>query len=203
MRVDSWPTFTTAICYRQKQYFSCSSSGGIPDICTVFTKNPETQRSLLLNERVVNWRNRLVFRGRCFHCQFPFWTNPTRSSSTHTCLMEAAGGSQESLGHVRVCKRHLPNHCVSDEKGRPVSWMLSNELCELRMAYTLPEYRRAGHLLALSLALIRRMGSVGLPVYCHVNQQNQATINAVTLLGFSACPSTEKISVLLICKDRV
>ncbi|XP_039657458.1 glycine N-acyltransferase-like protein Keg1 [Perca fluviatilis] len=140
---------------------------------------------------------------RCFHCQFPFWTNPTRSSSTHTCLMEAAGGSQESLDHVRVCIRHLPNHCVSDEKGRPVSWMLSNELCELRMAYTLPEYRRASHLLALSLALIRRMGSVGLPVYCHVNQQNQATINAVTLLGFSACPSTEKISVLLICKDRV
>ncbi|KAL6119789.1 uncharacterized protein ACO6RY_04295 [Pungitius sinensis] len=35
--VDSWPTFTTAICYRQKQHFT-SSSGRIPDICTVFTK---------------------------------------------------------------------------------------------------------------------------------------------------------------------
>ncbi|KAK5923543.1 hypothetical protein CgunFtcFv8_000503 [Champsocephalus gunnari] len=59
------------------------------------------------------------------------------------------GGSQESLDHVRACIHHLPNLCVSDEEGRPVSWMLSDELCELRMAYTLPQHRRAGHLLAL------------------------------------------------------
>ncbi|XP_067449708.1 glycine N-acyltransferase-like protein 2 [Thunnus thynnus] len=115
----------------------------------------------------------------------------------------AYGGSQESLIHVRACIRHLPNHCVTDEKGRPVSWMLSDELCELRMAYTLPEYRRTGHLLALSLALMRRMSSAGLPVYCHVNRQNQTTINSVTALGFLACPSMEKMSVLLICKDKV
>lgn len=101
------------------------------------------------------------------------------------------GGSQESLNHVRACIRHLPNHCVTDERGRPVSWMLSDELCELKMAYTLPEYRRAGHLMALSLALIRRMSSAGLPVYCHINRQNQAKINAVTSLGFSACPGME------------
>ncbi|XP_010789083.1 glycine N-acyltransferase-like [Notothenia coriiceps] len=69
------------------------------------------------------------------------------------------GGSQESLDHVRACIRHLPNLCVSDEEGRPVSWMLSDELCELRMAYTLPQHRRAGHLLALSRALMRRMSS--------------------------------------------
>ncbi|KAF7657899.1 hypothetical protein LDENG_00020900 [Lucifuga dentata] len=110
------------------------------------------------------------------------------------------GGSQES--HVKACIRHLPNHCVMNEKGQPVSWMLSDELCELRMAFILPENRRAGHLLALSLALIRRMSSMGLPVYCHVHQQNQTTINAVRTLGFSPCPSMEKISVLLICKDR-
>ncbi|KAM6981491.1 glycine N-acyltransferase-like protein 2 isoform 1-T2 [Tautogolabrus adspersus] len=113
------------------------------------------------------------------------------------------GGSQESLNHVRACIRHLPNHCVRDGNGQPVSWMLSDELCELRMAYTLPEYRRAGHLLALSVAQICRMSSAGLPVYCHVNQQNQATINAVTSLGFSSCPGMENISVLLICRDRV
>uniref|UniRef100_A0A8C9X8A8 Glycine N-acyltransferase-like protein n=1 Tax=Sander lucioperca TaxID=283035 RepID=A0A8C9X8A8_SANLU len=194
MCVDSWPTFTTAICYRQKH------SEGIPDICTVFTKNPETQRSLLLNERVVNWRNRLIFRGSVaelsirmvhvvstknkLHKIFQVFPLPISIlNESHVELVDTHlpyGGSQESLNHVRLCIRHLPNHCVTDEKGRPVSWMLSNELCELRMAYILPEYRRAGHLLALSLALIRRMGSVGLPVYCHVNQQNQATINAVT-----------------------
>ncbi|XP_071399684.1 glycine N-acyltransferase-like protein 2 [Centroberyx affinis] len=112
------------------------------------------------------------------------------------------GGSRESLNHVRACIRHLPHRCVTDDEGRPVSWMLSDELCELRMAYTLPEHRRAGHLTALSLALIRRMSSVGLPVYCHINRHNRATVNAVTALGFSPCPAMEKTSVLLICRDR-
>ncbi|XP_051280184.1 glycine N-acyltransferase-like protein 2 [Dicentrarchus labrax] len=240
MCVDSWPTFTTAICYRQKQHFG-SSSGVIPDICTIFTKNPATLRGLLLNERVVHWRNGLIFRGiPSSHChlikelaslsglditeyggyntfihQIPENTDWQENvfplpisvlDESHAELVDAHlpyGGSQESLNHVRACIRHLPNHCVTDEKGRPVSWMLSDELCELRMAYTLTQYRRAGHLLALSLVLIRRMISVGLPVYCHVHQQNQATINAVTSLGFDACPSMENISVLLICKDRV
>lgn len=111
-------------------------------------------------------------------------------------------GSQESLNHVKVCIRHLPNYCVTDETGRPVSWMLSDELRELRMAYTLPEYRRARHFLALSLTLIGRMISVCLPVYCHVHQQNQAAINAVASLGYAACPGMENMSVQLICKDR-
>lgn len=83
---------------------------------------------------------------------------------------------------MRTYTHHLPNHCVMNEKGRPVSWVLSDELCELKMAYTLPEYRRAGHLLAMSLALVRRMSSVGLPIYCQVHQQNQATSNAVMWL---------------------
>ncbi|XP_034552283.1 glycine N-acyltransferase-like protein 2 [Notolabrus celidotus] len=124
---------------------------------------------------------------------------------SHAELVDAHlsyGGSRESLDHVRACIRHLPNHCVRDEKGWPQSWMLSDELCELRMAYTLPEYRRAGHLLALSVAQIRSMSSAGLPVYCHGNQQNQAMINAVTSLGFSACPGMENISVLLICRTE-
>ncbi|KAE8293357.1 hypothetical protein D5F01_LYC08468 [Larimichthys crocea] len=150
MCVDSWPTFTTAICYRQKQCSSSrSSSVAIPDICTVFTKNAATLKGLLLNERVVNRRSGLIFRGR------------------------------------------------------PVAWILSDELYELRMAYTLPEYRRAGHLLVLSLSLMRRMSSMGLPIYCHVHQLNRATVNAMTSLSFTACPSMENISVLLICKHKV
>ncbi|CAK6951313.1 glycine N-acyltransferase-like protein 2 isoform X1 [Scomber scombrus] len=221
-----------------------SSSGSslevIPDICTVFTRNPETLRSLLINKRVVNWRSGLIFRGiPASHCHVikelaslsglditEYWGYNTFIhhspdnlgwqekllnlpisvlDESHAELVDrhlAYGGSQESINHVRACIRHLPNHCVMDEKGRPVSWMLSDELCELRMANTLPEYRRTGHPLALSLALMRRMSSVGLPVYCHINHQNQATINAVTSLGFSVCPGMEKISVLLICKDK-
>lgn len=31
------------------------------------------------------------------------------------------GGNEESLNHVRACIHHLPNHCVTDEKGQPVT----------------------------------------------------------------------------------
>ncbi|XP_029995864.1 glycine N-acyltransferase-like protein 2 [Sphaeramia orbicularis] len=213
----------------------------IPDICTAFTKNPQTLRRLLVNERVVNWSHGLTFRGiptslcdliKELASQHGLNVTEYRGYTTfihhnseniaswrekvlplpvsildesHAELVDRHlpyGGSQQSLNHVKACVRHLPNHCVTDETGRPVSWMLSDELCELRMAYTLPEHRRAGHLLVLSLTLIQRMRSLGLPVYCHVNQQNQATIKAVTALGFSACSDTETMSVLLICKDR-
>ncbi|XP_029132877.2 glycine N-acyltransferase-like protein 2 isoform X1 [Labrus bergylta] len=224
-----------------KNSISSSSSEVMPDICTVFTKNPASLRSLLLNERVVHWRTGLIFRGiPSSHCHLTqelasvrgldvtdyrgyntFIHHSPKSldsqgkllalpvsilEESHADLVHAHlpyGGSQESLNHVRACIRHLPNHCVRDGNGRPVSWMLSDELCELRMAYTLPEYRRAGHLLAPSVAQICRMSSAGLPVYCHVNQQNQAMIKAVTSLGFSSCPGMENISVLLICRDRI
>ncbi|KAJ4934232.1 hypothetical protein JOQ06_007034 [Pogonophryne albipinna] len=132
----------------------------IPDICTVYTKNPDTLRSLLLNERVVNWRNGLIFR-LLFTLSLPGRNLLPLPISilekSHAELVDThlpCGGSQESLDHVRACIHHLPNLCVSGEEGRPVSWMLSDELCELRMAYTLPQ-----HLLALSRALMRRMSS--------------------------------------------
>ncbi|XP_036959580.1 glycine N-acyltransferase-like protein 3 [Acanthopagrus latus] len=211
MCVDSWPTFTTAICYRRKQHFSSSSFGVIPDICSVFSKDPATLRRLLLNERVLNWKSGPTFRGiPSSHCQLikelaslsglfiteyggyhSFIHNILEKKScqekvlplpnsilseSRAELMDALlpyGGSQGSLNHVRACIDHLPNHCVTDETGRPVSWMLSYELCELRMAYTLPEYRRAGHFLALSLTVIGKMSSVCLSVYCHVHRQNQ------------------------------
>ncbi|KAK5863446.1 hypothetical protein PBY51_000475 [Eleginops maclovinus] len=158
---------------------SSSSSGMISDICTVYSKNPDTLRSLLLNDRVVNWRGGLIFRGipsshyplikelasvsglditehggyKCFIHHSPEHVDlhekllPLPISileKSHAELVDTHlpyGGSQESLDHVRACIRHLPNHCVSAEKGRPVSWMLSDELCELRMPYTFPQYR--------------------------------------------------------------
>lgn len=138
--------------------------------------------------------------GRRRRCQFPFWTSPTSSSRMRACLTAAAS---RALTTWEPASAICQTTAWRMRRAGPWSWMLSDELYELRMAYTLPAYRRAGRLLALSLALMRRMSSVGLPVYCHVDRQNQATINAVTSLGFSACPSMENISVLLICKDRV
>nr|XP_046252001.1 glycine N-acyltransferase-like protein 2 [Scatophagus argus] len=243
MCVDSWPTFTTAICHSQKQPLSSSSSssGLIRDMCTVFTKNPATLRSLLLSEGVINWGKTTEFRGiprslchlvrelaslNGLHVKeyedydIFIHHNPEKKDwqkkvlplpisileESHAELADAQlpyGGSQESLNYMRACIRHLPNHCVTDEKGQPVSWMLTDELCELRMAYTMPEYRQTGHLRALSQALIHRMSSMGLPIYCCIFQQNQVAIKAATSFGFDAYPIMETLFSMVICKDRV
>ncbi|XP_067095223.1 glycine N-acyltransferase-like [Osmerus mordax] len=178
--VDSWPIFSTVICYRRKQaIINC-----LPDICTIFTLSPDTLRTMLLETRIVNWKNGLTFRGRGTPYLIPVKKHPLKISSldvSHAELVDRHlpyGGTQES-----VSIHHLPNVCVTQDREQPVSWMLSDELCELRMAYTFPEYRRSGHLMALSAALMRKVCAMGLPVYCHVNRENHPSMTAVTSLS--------------------
>ncbi|XP_068604228.1 glycine N-acyltransferase-like [Brachionichthys hirsutus] len=111
------------------------------------------------------------------------------------------GGSQDSINYIRACLRHLPNQCVMNENGQPVSWMLSDELSQLRMAFTLPENRRTGCFRALTLALVHRMSSMGLPIYCQIHPENEPSINIFTTLGFTAC--LENISAILTCTDSL
>lgn len=122
---------------------------------------------------------------------------------THAELVDkhlTYGGTQEYIDYIRIYIRHLPNGCVMDEKGRPVSWMLTDELCELRMAFTLPEYRKNGFFKALSLNLIHVMRSMDLPIYCQIRQKNQPSINAFTSLGFTPC--VNDTSFLFVNEDR-
>ncbi|KAF3860330.1 hypothetical protein F7725_000585 [Dissostichus mawsoni] len=122
MCVDSWPTFTTAIVTVKNRWLigtkktygllqsgllmymyrfsssSSSSSGMIPDICTVYTKNPDTLRSLLLNERVLLFT--LSLPGRNL---LPLPISILEKS--HAELVDTHlpyGGSQESLDHKKT-----------------------------------------------------------------------------------------------------
>uniref|UniRef100_A0A671TKR8 Glycine N-acyltransferase-like protein n=1 Tax=Sparus aurata TaxID=8175 RepID=A0A671TKR8_SPAAU len=174
MCVDSWPTFTTAICCRQKQVYlslTVSLSNPWPHVSSYKKYSIEFYAVVLALESVFGekiWINasfsmmKKVTKSHCFCVSGRAAKADVAAANFHSQPVprRAHGGSQESLNHVRACIRHLPNYCVTDETGRPVSWMLSDELCELRMAYTLPEYRRAGRFLALSLTRIGRMISV-------------------------------------------
>uniref|UniRef100_W5LVB7 Glycine N-acyltransferase-like protein n=1 Tax=Lepisosteus oculatus TaxID=7918 RepID=W5LVB7_LEPOC len=105
-------------------------------------------------------------------------------------------GSDLTLSHVRSCIQHLPSACILDDSGNPVSWCLSDELCEMRMGFTLPEYRRTGHMKTVLLALSKQMHAMGFPVYGHVAEGNTAAINMFKSLNSTFIPGKYAVQIL-------
>ncbi|XP_078509162.1 glycine N-acyltransferase-like [Lissotriton helveticus] len=64
------------------------------------------------------------------------------------------GGNQNSLKIVRQCIQHLPNLCMRDPGGKPISWFVMDQTAEIRMGYTVPEYRDRGVLTSLFIPFI-------------------------------------------------
>ncbi|XP_057707122.1 glycine N-acyltransferase-like protein 3 isoform X2 [Corythoichthys intestinalis] len=212
MCVDSWPTFSTAICYHQNQdLWTESGFGDINEKYSIFSKNQDTLRSLLADDKLVKWRNGFQFEG--FHIKehgvYHSYIYNSReklellemsSKLSTTALNESDaelvdkqlpyGGSKESINLVRAYIKHLPSFCVVDEKGRPVSWLLTDEFNAARMGYTEPKYRRAGLAQNLMVKMIQQRTSEGLPVYGHVHEENLASIELMKGLGFTACEET-------------
>nr|XP_057945759.1 glycine N-acyltransferase-like protein 3 [Doryrhamphus excisus] len=216
MCVDSWPTFSTAICYRQKQV---EGRLEIPDVCSIFSNNQDKLRRLLTDDSLFKWGKNLEFRVESTHHQIlkeiaslrglhlkdmygrlltyihyspetmsrPPKTFKEPMTSLSECHAElvlksmCCGTSKEEINLVKTYIKYLPNYCMVDEKGEPVSWVLTDEFNEIRLAYTQPEYRRAGHLRGLYYTLIDHMASAGLPIFGCIHEENRACQNAVTL----------------------
>ncbi|XP_077419623.1 glycine N-acyltransferase-like protein 3 [Vanacampus margaritifer] len=235
MCVDSWPTFSTAICYRQNQIGS--GLGEIPEKYRIFSKNQDTLRSLLADDKLIKWRNGLEFEAASYHSQIvceiaslrgfhvkeyggyhsyihysPEKSNLHENSSnlptttlneTHAELVvkhSANGGSKESVNLVTAYVKQLPNWCVVDEKGHPVSWLLTDEFNEIRMGYTQPKHRRKGHQQNLVATLIRQRISEGLPVFCHIHKDNLACIKLMLGAGLTLA---EETSFMFISDDYI
>ncbi|XP_049575021.1 glycine N-acyltransferase-like isoform X2 [Syngnathus scovelli] len=219
MCVDSWPTFSTAICYHQNQIGS--SFVELPSKYSIFSKNQDTLRSLLSDDKLVKWKNGIEFGVSNHHSEivreiaslrglhveedggYHSYINyspekldmPEKTSTLATSTLNEShaelvvqqlpyGGSEE-INRVKAYIQHLPNCCVVDEKGHPVSWLLTDELNEMRMAYTQPKYRRKGHFRDMMHTLIRQRISEGLPVYCHMHKDNAAAIGFANKAGFT------------------
>ncbi|XP_078503079.1 glycine N-phenylacetyltransferase-like [Lissotriton helveticus] len=54
------------------------------------------------------------------------------------------GGNETSLKIVRQCIAHLPTWCMRDPEGKPITWCIMDQTAEIRMGYTMPEYRGRG-----------------------------------------------------------
>uniref|UniRef100_W5MJK7 Glycine N-acyltransferase-like protein n=1 Tax=Lepisosteus oculatus TaxID=7918 RepID=W5MJK7_LEPOC len=113
----------------------------------------------------------------------------------------AYSGNNLTLSHVRSCIQHLPSACILNDSGNPVSWCFSDELCEMRMGFTLPEYRRTGHMKTVFTALIKQMHAMGLPIYVHTAKENTAAINMLTSFGLCNYPG-DIIPLLMVVKSE-
>ncbi|XP_078509140.1 glycine N-acyltransferase-like [Lissotriton helveticus] len=64
------------------------------------------------------------------------------------------GGNENSLKIVHQCIQQLPNLCMRDPVGNPISWFVMDQTAEIRMAYTLPEYRDRGIITSLFIPFL-------------------------------------------------
>ncbi|XP_066546981.1 glycine N-acyltransferase-like protein 3 [Amia ocellicauda] len=58
MCVDSWPNFSTVICRRQKQALAA-----LPNLCTLLTKDVASMKMMLMDDRVIDWKQDLLMTG--------------------------------------------------------------------------------------------------------------------------------------------
>nr|XP_015192789.1 PREDICTED: glycine N-acyltransferase-like protein 3 isoform X6 [Lepisosteus oculatus] len=232
--VDSWPNFNTVICRRQNKVLT-SHPVQFPNLCTMFTKDLENLRAMLMDDRVIDWTQDTIVRGIPHtYCdlikeaatssgmdvkEFKDYSqmvhhnpgsilhnesDPTLKISSlqvsHAELVVkpfAYSGSDLTLSHVRSCIQHLPSACILDDSGNPVSWSFSDELCEMRMAFTLPEYRRTGHMKTVFTALIKQIHAMGFPVYGHVAEENTTAINMFKSFNYTFVPGKHAIKILV------
>ncbi|KAJ1166765.1 hypothetical protein NDU88_007161 [Pleurodeles waltl] len=64
------------------------------------------------------------------------------------------GGNENSLKVVRQCIQTMPNFCMRGPGGKPITWVVMDQTAELRMGYTLPEYRDMGLFTSLVITFI-------------------------------------------------
>ncbi|KAJ8263030.1 hypothetical protein COCON_G00154870 [Conger conger] len=99
------------------------------------------------------------------------------------------GGDEKSFQLVKLLISHFPTCCITDEEGRPVSWVLLYDCYAMGMLYTAPEYRRRGYAKILISTMATRLHSQGYPVYCYIQEENQLSYSLFKKLGFTEDPS--------------
>ncbi|KAM7085321.1 glycine N-acyltransferase-like isoform 1-T2 [Molossus nigricans] len=94
---------------------------------------------------------------------------------THAALVNKFwhfGGNERSQRFIERCIQTFPTFCLLGPEGTPVSWAMMDQTGELRMAGTVPEYRRHGLILHVTRAQIQALEELGFPMYSHVDKAN-------------------------------
>lgn len=94
---------------------------------------------------------------------------------THASLVNTFwyfGGNERSQRFIERCIRAFRSFCLLGPEGTPVTWCLMDQTGEMRMAGTVPEYRRQGLVLHVICTQMQALAQLGFPRYFHVYKGN-------------------------------
>ncbi|XP_069482024.1 glycine N-phenylacetyltransferase-like isoform X3 [Ambystoma mexicanum] len=94
------------------------------------------------------------------------------------------GQTEKSLRYIQRCLRLLPSACLLDAAGNPSAVGLMDQSAELRMGYTLPEYRRMGLFMHLLWAFEDSLAQPDLPFYLHMAEGNKLVKGSTEKAGY-------------------
>ncbi|XP_061816062.1 glycine N-acyltransferase-like protein 3 [Nerophis lumbriciformis] len=99
------------------------------------------------------------------------------------------GGDEHGYNKIKVQVSNMPSCCITDDQGRPVSWILLYEYMAMGMLYTLPEHRRKGYAKVLVYTMAQTLLNQGYPVFCFIEEENTVSYKLFKSLGFIEDPS--------------
>ncbi|XP_061117346.1 glycine N-acyltransferase-like protein 3 isoform X1 [Conger conger] len=99
------------------------------------------------------------------------------------------GGDEKGFQLIKHLISHFPTCCITDEEGRPVSWLLLYDYCATGLLYTVPEYRGRGYAEILTYTMAARLHAQGFPMYCSIEEGNQVSYRLAKKMGLTEDPS--------------
>uniref|UniRef100_A0A5F8GS07 Glycine N-acyltransferase-like protein n=1 Tax=Monodelphis domestica TaxID=13616 RepID=A0A5F8GS07_MONDO len=94
------------------------------------------------------------------------------------------GQNERSLRYIKRCLQSFPGYCLLNPEGNPVSWLIKEQTGELRMGYTLPEYRKNGFAKWIMATFMQHLQKNYVPFYGHVEEMNEQGHNLAKSVGF-------------------
>ncbi|XP_074128633.1 glycine N-acyltransferase-like protein 2 [Sminthopsis crassicaudata] len=96
------------------------------------------------------------------------------------------GKNEKSLRFVKRCLQKFPGYCLLGPEGNPITWTIMEHTNELRMVYTLPEYRGKRIAKMMGISYIQHLKENDMPFYCSVEKMNEQSHKLMKSLGFHA-----------------
>uniref|UniRef100_A0A2K6EWG9 Glycine N-acyltransferase-like protein n=1 Tax=Propithecus coquereli TaxID=379532 RepID=A0A2K6EWG9_PROCO len=108
---------------------------------------------------------------------------------SHAGLINASwrpGRNEKSPHFIQRCLQKLPAYCMLGPGGVPVSWIIMDSSCELRMAYAVERYRSKGKVTQVLEHYAKYLGQKNIPFSLSVLEENEKSNRIVMRFGLFA-----------------
>ncbi|XP_070284166.1 glycine N-acyltransferase-like protein 2 [Myotis yumanensis] len=98
------------------------------------------------------------------------------------------GKNERSLKYVEHCLQHFPGFGVLGPEGVPISWVVMEQSCEIRMGNTVPKYRSQGNMMQIGHQGLEYFIQKKMPFYFHVADSRESFLQTLRSFGFKFLP---------------